>query len=243
MKRKIFIKLLLCSAIFNIHSFCYSQEEHEKETLIRNWVIPERDENVSIRLIDLTDYYTAALDDDWMVSAGSNLKRLPKGIRLFENVKFDIRGVVQLGGINMYKESDYTEEEQKKHYPEEVNGIKVNQKASILYFLHASAWGVENNKEVGQYIIQYEDGTSNIISLRYMDALRDWWFTREDEMPKNATQAWTGLNDLTEKRGAQIALFNYTWVNPFSDKTIRSIDYISTMTEAAPFLIAISVSE
>lgn len=243
MKRKIFFKLLLCSAIFNIHSFCYSQEKQDKEPLIRNWIIPDRDENVSIRLIDLTDYYTAALDDDWMVSAGSNLKRLPKGIQQFENVKFDIRGVVQLGGINMYKESDYTKEEQKKHYPEKVNGIKVNQKASILYFLHASAWGEEIDKEVGQYIIQYEDGTSNIISLEYMDALRDWWFMPEDEMPKNATQAWTGLNDLTEKKGYQIALFNYKWLNPYSDKIIKSIDYISTMTEAAPFLIAITIGE
>jgi beta-galactosidase len=216
----------------------------ESEPLVRNWIIPDRDKNASDRLIDLTDYYTGSLDDDWMVSAGSNLKRLPKGIQQLDGVKFDIRGVVQLGGINMYKESDYTKEEQKKHYPQKVNGIKINQKASVIYFLHASAWGEEKNKEVGQYVIQYEDGTSGIISLKYLDVFRDWWYLPDEEMPTNATKAWNGLNDLAEKKGSyQIALFNYKWENPFSDKTIKTIDFISTMTTAAPFLIAVTLGE
>jgi len=240
MKKKIFSKFLIFLVLFYSPSFCYSQE---KEPLIRNWIIPEREANVSIRLIDLTDYYTAALDDDWLVSAGANLKRLPKGIQKFENVMFDIRGIVQLGGLSLYKESDYTTEEQKIKYPEKVIGIKINQKASKIYFLHASAWGEENNKEVGQYIVYYEDDTTDTISLRYLDALRDWWFKPGDNMPGNATQAWTGLNDLTEEKGYQISLFNYKWENHYIDKAIKSIDFISTMTNAAPFLIAISLGE
>lgn len=240
MKSKLLSKLLMLTVIYFSYSWCYSQE---KELLIRNCVIPERDANVSERLIDLTGYYTAALDDDWLVSAGANLKRLPKGIQTFEDVKFDIRGIVQLGGLGLYEESDYSKEEQKIKYPEKVVGIKVNQESSKIYFLHASAWGEENGKEVGQYVAHYEDGMSDTISIKYMDALRDWWFTQEDEMPENATQAWTGLNDLTEKRGMQITLFNYKWENPYTDKTIKSIDYISTMTIAAPFLIAISLDE
>lgn len=240
MKRKLFSKFLMLSVIFYYHLFCYSQE---KEPLIRNYVIPERESNISIRLVDLTDYYTAALDDDWLVSAGANLKRLPKGVQELENILFDIRGIVQLGGLSLYKESDYTIEDQNTKYPDKALDIKINQKASKMYFLHACAWGEENNKEVGQYIIHYEDGTSNTISIKYMESLRDWWFKPEDEMPGNATKAWTGLNDITEKNGFQIALFNYTWENPTIDKTIKSIDYISTITNAAPFLIAISLGE
>jgi hypothetical protein len=240
MKGKLFLKSLLLSTLSYLHLFGYSQE---KEPLIRNWIIPERDANTNTKLIDLTNYYTAALDDDWLVSAGANLKRLPKGVHIFDSVMFDIRGIVQLGSISLYKESDYTIEEQKMKYPDKVIGIKINQKASKIFFLHASAWGEDNNKEVGQYIINYEDGTSNIISLKYLDALRDWWFKPDDKMPENATQAWTGLNDLTEKLGFQISLFNYKWENLFFDKTIKSIDYISTMTNAAPFLIAISLGK
>jgi hypothetical protein len=240
MKRKLLPEFLLLLVVFYSHSFCYSQE---KEPLIRNWIIPERDINTNIRLIDLTDYYTAALDDDWLVSAGANLKRLPKGVQTFDNVMFDIRGIVQLGGLSLYKESDYPVEMQKIKYPERVVGIKINQKTSKIYFLHASSWGEENNKEVGQYIIHYEDGNSITISLKYMDALRDWWIKPEDKMPENATQAWIGLNDLTEKLGYQISLFKYTWENPYNNKLIKSIDYLSMMTNASPFLIAITLGE
>ncbi len=232
--------MVVLIAGFYSYLFCYAQE---KEQLIRNWIIPGRDENADVRIIDLTSYYTAALDDDWLVSAGANLKILPKGIQEFDSVFFDIRGIIQLGGISLYKESDYSINEQKEKYPEKVEDIKINQKTSNIYFLHACAWGEENNKEVGQYIVHYEDGTSSVISLKYMDSLRDWWFKPEDEMPKNATQAWTGLNDLTEKLGFQISLFKYKWENPFTDKTIISIDYISTMTNAAPFLVSISLGE
>lgn len=238
MEGKLNFKLLIFLSIFYFQSFCYSQE---KEPLIRNWFIPERGEKTDIRLIDLTKYYTAALDDDWLVSAGANLKRLPKVIQKLDNVTFDIRGIIQLGGLSLYKESDYPIEEQKIKYPEKVNDIEINQKASKIYFLQASAWGEEEDKEVGKYIVHYEDNSTDTISIRYLDNIRDWWFAEEDKMPKNATQAWIGLNDITEKRGLQISLFNFKWKNPHIDKTIKSIDFLSTITNAAPFLIAITL--
>jgi hypothetical protein len=240
MERKLSFIMLLFLSIFYFQSLCYSQEN---EPLIRNWFIPERDAETDIRLIDLTKYYTAALDDDWLVSAGANLKRLPKGIQKLDNTRFDIRGIIQLGGLSLYNESDYPVEEQKIKYPEKVSGIEINQKASKVCFLQASAWGEEKDKEVGQYIIHYEDNSTDTISIRYLDNLRDWWFAEGDEMPKNATQAWIGLNDLTEKRGMQISLFNFKWGNPHIDKTIKSIDFLSTMTNAAPYLVAITLDE
>jgi hypothetical protein len=240
MKGRLFSGLLVLTILSYSHLYCYSQN---KEPLIRHWVIPERDPDANAGLIDLTDYYTAALDDDWLVSAGVNLKNLPKGIQEFDHVTFDIRGIVQLGGLSLYKESDYSPEELKIKYPERVTGIQVNQKASEIYFLQASAWGEENNTEVGKYIIHYSDGSSIPISLRYMDSLRDWWFKPGDEMPEHASQAWIGQHDLTARNGYQISLFNYKWKNPESDKTIESIDYISTITNVAPFLIAVSLGD
>lgn len=240
MKRKLKFKLLILLPVFCFQLFSYSQEN---EPLIRNWFYPERDVNADKRLIDLTNYYTAALDDDWLVSAGANLKRLPKGIRKLGDVTFDIRGIIQLGGLSLYEESDYPVEEQKIKYPEMVNDIEINQKASKIYFLQASAWGEEKEKEIGQYIVHYRDNSTDTISIRYLDNIRDWWFAEGDEMPGNATQAWIGLNDITENRGMQISLFNYTWDNPQVEKIIRSIDFISAMTNAAPYLVAITLDE
>ena len=242
MEKKIINRLLILLplSLCYFQSFCYSQEV---EPLIRNWYIPQRDVKTDKKLIDLTKYYTAALDDDWLVSAGANLKRLPKGIQKFDNETFDIRGIIQLGGLSLYKESDYSLEEQKIKYPEKVKGIEINQKALRIYFLQASAWGEEDGKEIGQYIVNYEDNSTDTISLKYLDNIRDWWFAEGDKMPKNANQAWIGLNDLTEKLGMQISLFNFKWENPYNEKTIKSIDFISTLTNAAPYLVAITLGE
>lgn len=38
---------------------------------------------------------------------------MPLRIQTFEDVKFDIRGIVQSGGLGLYEESDYSKEEQK----------------------------------------------------------------------------------------------------------------------------------
>lgn len=43
-----------------------------------------------------------------------------------------------------------------------------------------------------------------------------------------------------EKNHSQLRLFKTPWVNPMPETEILSIDYISTMSDAAPFLIAIT---
>lgn len=232
--------VLILLSVFCFQLISYAQEDGP---LIRNWYFPERDANADERLIDLTDHYTAALDDDWLVSAGANLKRLPKGIQTMDGVAFDIRGIIQLGGLSLYEESDYPVEEQKVKYPEKVSGIEVNQKAPAIFFLQASAWGEEEGKEVGQYIIHFEDNSTDTISIKYLDIIRDWWIGEEDPMPANASIAWTGLNDITEDRGMQIRLFNFKWDNPNPEKAIKSIDFVSTMTNVAPYLVAITLAE
>jgi hypothetical protein len=196
-----------------------------------------------MRLIDLSAHFNAALDDDWLVSAGANLKRLPKGIQTFNGIRFDIRGLIQLGGLSLYEESDYNTEDKNKHYPDRVDGIKIGQKTPAINFLHATAWGGEKGLEVGEYVIRYTDGSLITVPLNYLDVFRDWWFMPEDEMPGNAKIAWTGLNDLTKELGYQVRLFNYKWENPQSDKRIHSIDFISKMTEVSPFLVAITLDE
>jgi hypothetical protein len=57
-------------------------------------------------LIDLSGCYTASLDDDWLVSAEANLQPLPKGMQNFAGVKFDVRGLIQLAGKNLNKQSE-----------------------------------------------------------------------------------------------------------------------------------------
>jgi hypothetical protein len=67
--------------------------------------------------------------------------------------------------------------------------------------------------------------------------LRDWNAEgdRSTEV-KRAVLVWNSTN----KAGLPVRLFRATWVNPMPESAIQSLDYRSDMTDAAPFLIAIT---
>jgi hypothetical protein len=73
----------------------------------------------------------------------------------------------------------------------------------------------------------------------YGKDVREWWFKigERDNPPaawKGPQQRWLNRRDLGTR------LYITTWQNPRPDVVIGSLDYISAMTEAAPFLIAIT---
>jgi hypothetical protein len=192
-------------------------------------------------LIDLSGYYTASLEDDWLVSAGANLRPMPKGIQTFSGVEFDVRGLIQLAGKNLYKQSELDDTRKKEYYPEAVSNIKVQLKGRKIHFLHASSWGADENEKVGAYVIHCENGEVRQIPLYYLHSLRDWWTAPKDPTPKNAEIAWQGQNEATKKIGSNILILKYTWINPLADVKITAVDFVSSMSTASPFLIAMTV--
>ena len=52
--------------------------------------------------------------------------------------------------------------------------------------------------------------------------------------------AWSGQNSLSKQRGRTIQLFKSTWKNPRPDVEIISLDFVSEMQDAAPFLVAVT---
>jgi hypothetical protein len=52
---------------------------------------------------------------------------------------------------------------------------------------------------------------------------------------------WTGSNPFAREKGYQLRLYLTTIENPRPDEVVRSLDYVSAMSESAPFLIAITV--
>jgi len=196
--------------------------------------IPQRSRQANKDLIDLTDYYTTALDEDWLGKPGANLSTLPKGVQVFAGAAFDVRGLIQLAGKQMYEETG-------KALRQSVKGIKVNYKGKKLHFLHGTAWQAEEDTKVGEYILHYANGQTRHIPLIYQHHLEDWWVQESDAIPTDADIAWTGENEVAHKLGYKIRLYRYTINNPFPDEEIATIDFVSTMTESAPFLIALTV--
>lgn len=198
-------------------------------------VIPDRDSRASPRVVDLSGYYTAPLDDDWLVSADVNLRTLPKGIRTFAGVQFDVRGIVQLASTELLSQSTLSDQEKTRQYPRVVEGIPVKLTAERIHFLQASAWGAGSGEKVGEYIIHYADGQKRSIPLLYQQSLIDWWVKSSTDGPSHAEVAWHGSHS---KSG--VSLFKYTWTNPAPQTAIDRIDFVSAMTKAAPFLIALT---
>jgi hypothetical protein len=195
-------------------------------------VIPARLPLAPANLLDLTPYYNASLEKPWHTGTlpGNNLAALPKGLLQFSDVLFDVRGLVQLSGQHL--------RDPRNPFPEKIVGVKVRQNSRQLHFLHATGWRAPDGARIGAYVVHFADGRLQSIPIVYGEDVRDWNSGNDDATQlKRATVVWSVLNDSKFR----VRLFMSTWENPWPETEIVSLDYVSTMTEAAPFLVAITV--
>ncbi len=196
--------------------------------------IPSRSRQANQYLIDLTNDYTASLDEDWLGKPGANLAPLPKGVQVFAEAAFDVRGLIQLAGKGAIEETGIG-------FPQAVRGIKINAKGRKLHFLHGAVWSAEEGAKIGEYVLHYANGQTKSIPIVYQRHVRDWWIQAGDPLPTDADVAWTGENEAAHKLGYNIQLYRYTANNSFPNEEIKTIDFVSAMTEPAPFLIALTI--
>jgi len=190
--------------------------------------IPRRDRDAKLRQIDLSKHYNAQFTEGWHFpeGRGQNLADLPRGIQTFAAVPFDVRGIIQLSG-----------KKAEMKFPEKVQGILIGQKYQVLHFLHATGWVVEDGTQIGSYLLQYADGQERALPIIYGEDLREW-HGRSDPVSAitRGTLAWPSADhEETDHR-----IFQSSWTNPLPQLEIKSIDYISAMTDCFPFLIAIT---
>ena len=57
----------------------------------------------------------------------------------------------------------------------------------------------------------------------------------------NTKVAWVGQNPQATKSGYHIRIFKSSFDNPKPDLQIKTIDYVSSLTPSAPFLLAVTV--
>lgn len=192
-------------------------------------LIPPRSRQAKPGMIDLTKYYNAPLVASWHAGLGNDLSTLPAGIQKFVGVEFDIRGLIQLSGGEVGV-----------RYPEDITGIKARLKSSRLHFLHAAGWNLVNTgTKIGSYWVRYADGKRKEIPIVYGQDVVNWW-NSDGKLPTQSVVAWTGQNAASRAQGRLIRLFCSTWTNPFPELEIESIDFVSSLVNSAPFLVAIT---
>jgi eukaryotic-like serine/threonine-protein kinase len=187
--------------------------------------IPPRDPGMPPNLIDLAAYYNASLLRGW--SPGNYLTDLPPGKQRLGAVEFDVRGLIKLARNQAEKEQS----------PEMVEGIKVGRLCRQLHFLHATTWQLADHTPIGDYVIHYRDGGILKFPIVYGDHVRNWWVKNDPKRElAQGVEVWTGRNPFV----GEIRLFKSTWDNPRPHEEIATIDFVSLMKEAGPFLVAIT---
>jgi hypothetical protein len=196
---------------------------------------PARDIDIRKQLIDLTGFYNALLPDSWHGSTGNDLGALSPGLHIFGGVEFDVRGIVQLSSTTPSA----------GRFPEEIKGIKVQQKCKRIHFLHSAGWGSvpDEGRQIGAYFVHFADNQTRLeIPILYGKNMRNWHFLPgEPSSPDDLTVVWTGENAVSKRAGRSLRLFMTTWTNLIPNAAIESITFHSSMDRAAPFLLAITV--
>jgi hypothetical protein len=217
---------------------------------------PPRDLHLGTAQLDLTDHYTGLLtclfhptQDDFVFD--DTLERLPSGTTTFSNVLFDVRGVIVLR-----KQEPHWDFLRRcwDRYPQAVEGIRVARPCRRVHVLHGATDGLlgggsarglnlVDGMRLGCYRLHYADGRQHELPIVYGQDLRNWWTDRRLPEPAatSAHLAWTGANCVSEFYGATLRLYLRTYDNPQPDLAVSHLDFVSDLTIAAPFLIAVTV--
>ena len=186
----------------------------------QNYEIPEGREV----FIDLSKHANQGFTDDgkgggWTGQKGNDFRNMPVGIQSVGRIRFNIIDPAKNGG----KSCLVLRGTEKPDFPVRIDGIPVNAKLTRLFFLHATAW---KGEDAGRYRINYADGTRQEYILQPGRNVTDWW--NADSYLPDAVPGIMRPNLLSE----QVGTFMAVWENPYPEKTIRSIDFLSAGAES-----------
>jgi hypothetical protein len=233
------------AVLASLRAKTWPEERREAEAKIKSR--QQVNETVNAVTMDLKPCINAALTDSPASPIGeteNNFVELPSGVHDFGGVPFDVEGLIQLDGINI--------RQFKTNFPAAVN-IPINRKCSKIYLFHGANWVYPQNfgTVVAKLILHYADGGTREIGIVAGEHVFDCWaplFTtgvdpRYFKMAPGTERAWTGSNPFIKKfyPDESVILYKSTFDNPQPDKVISSLDYASTLTGTAPFLVGLTV--
>jgi hypothetical protein len=82
------------------------------------------------------------------------------------------------------------------------------------------------------------------LDLVYGQDVREWWYDPDKpdaETTGRGQVVWTGTNPVANQYGKRLRLYLTTRENPRPGMKVTTFDFVSTMTDSAPFLIAVTV--
>ena len=193
--------------------------------------IPARESTAPPELVDLTRYYNGPLTG-WINGIEDKaLGDFTTNRAVIGGIPFDTRGVIQLASQNYSM----------LNWPPYVTNIAVAVRCESLAFLHGTLNAAADSVDVGYYIVHFENGSTNVLPITYGMHLLGW---REAEpegilLRENKQKNHSPGISIVVQKGAT-HLYVYCWTNPYPNLVIQCIDFVSSMTESSPFLIAVT---
>ncbi len=199
--------------------------------------------------IHLKPWLNAALTDSLDGPANTNcnnLSELPRGIHIFGGIPFDIEGQLQLMGRKLLDSTTVL--------PVRVRNIEIAKKCNRIHLLHGAS-GITpemTGTNIARLVIHYADGSQARIPIVAGAHVLDWWGpiykTTVGKKIRNLTAsgselAWAGGNPCLKEQQPEssLRLYKSTFDNPRPGVEIAAIDYASTGTDAAPFLVGLTL--
>jgi len=202
--------------------------------------IPLRDPQARPELVDLSLFYNGTLTQDMQnleISPGirNDLSALRPGVQKLGSVEFEVRGLINLSGT-------FLSRSRMRRFPTAVTGIPLHRKITHLHFLHGTVWQVPQGTPVGSYVLRFLDGQQQVFPVVYGVDVRDWHsFPRENAKAERVIVAWEGSNPAASLNKGVVQLTRSTFENPRPQVEVASLDFVSAMTDSAPFLVALTV--
>jgi hexosaminidase len=123
-----------------------------------------------------------------------------------------------------------------KDYPTSVD-IPVNKTAGSLAFLHTTPWSASTGTDLGSYIVHFDDGSREQITLFYGTNISTWTDTNVTSI--NLLQGWSHRTE----NGLPVAINTFFWTNPKPTAIIEKIEFTSRRGLASPVLLGLTVLE
>ena len=212
--------------------------EYSAKTLgIEEADFDEQTKDQNFTKIDLKPYMNMAYRDEvyhdnqggWIDQGNDDMRNFNlRGENKFLNVPFDIiqpedndgKSVLVMRGQN------------RMNFPNEVE-IDINHAAKGIYFLHSAAW-VES--KVGEYIINYTDGTSIRVPLVRNMQVNDWGESFHTDEARTVIQ-------IANENGKMGGFGVFAWANPKPEECIKSITVRTTGSGSFLMLEAVTLTD
>jgi parallel beta-helix repeat protein len=165
---------------------------------------------------------------------GADMNNLTPGKKEYQGVPFDLlqpNTCVVLKALQCRPQS--------KDLPAKVT-IDVGRKADVLYFLHDTAWCIED-AEVFRYVIHYDDNMELKLPIIGGQHIWDWTAGYQAKFTKKL-QGMRPSVAQTLGGGAvfpQVNVYMLEWLNPNPNKAIKSVEFISDDC-SVPILLGIT---